>query len=59
MPDDTLAVRNLTERFVTILFVTHDIEEVSLLTDSLLRFKTIRLAEYERTGVHDMEAIYG
>jgi ABC-type nitrate/sulfonate/bicarbonate transport system ATPase subunit len=34
---------------VTILFVTHDMEEVNLLTDSLLLFKTIRLAEYERT----------
>jgi ABC-type nitrate/sulfonate/bicarbonate transport system ATPase subunit len=33
---------------VTILFVTHDMEEVNLLTDSLLLFRTIRLAEYER-----------
>lgn len=33
---------------VTILFVTHDIEEVDLLTDSLLLFKTVRLSEYER-----------
>ncbi len=53
---------------VTVLFVTHAIEEVPLLTESLLLFKTNRLAEYRvhplvhdeaQKGVDLMEAIYG
>jgi NitT/TauT family transport system ATP-binding protein len=37
---------------VTVLFVTHDIEEVPLLTDSLLLFKTNRLAQHLTKEVH-------
>ena len=38
---------------VTVLFVTHAIEEVPLLTDSLLLFKTNRLAEYRPFRICD------
>jgi len=76
MPSKQAIIRHIRDAYpqVTILFVTHAIEEVPLLTDSLLLFKTNRLAEYHvhqvvrdetqplqdlRQGVDLMEAIYG
>jgi ABC-type nitrate/sulfonate/bicarbonate transport system ATPase subunit len=41
----------------TILFVTHAVEEVPLLTDSLLLFKTNRLAEYRPFRIHDVHRV--
>ena len=49
---------------ITILFVTHAVDEIPLLTQSLLLFKTNRLAEFAtydaaQLSVNIMEAIYG
>jgi NitT/TauT family transport system ATP-binding protein len=61
-------IRHILDQYplVTVLFLTHAIEEVPLLTESLLLFRTNRLAEYrvhdvmgEHAGVDLMEAIYG
>lgn len=44
---------------VTILFVTHAIEEAPLLTESLLLFKTNQLAEYTRLQIEDSRFKHG
>ncbi len=70
LPSKQAIIRHILDAYpeVTVLFVTHDIEEVPLLTDSLLLFKTNRLAEHltkeVRQGARSargdlMEAIYG
>lgn len=72
VPSKQAIIRHIRDAYphVTILFVTHAIEEVPLLTDSLLLFDTYRLAKYRVHDVaHDgneahqvvdlMEAIYG
>jgi len=49
---------------ITVLFVTHTVDEIPLLTQSLLLFKANRLAEFatydaSHLSVNIMEAIYG
>ena len=49
---------------ITVLFVTHTVDEIPLLTQSMLLFKANRLAEFatydvSHLSVNIMEAIYG
>ncbi len=49
---------------ITVLFVTHTLDEIPLLTESVLLFKANRLAEYTvhdaaRLKVNPMEVLYG
>ncbi len=49
---------------VTVLFVTHTVDEIPLLTESVLLFKSVRLAEYTihdsaRLKANPMEVLYG
>lgn len=59
-------IRHITDTYpgLTILFVTHTVEEIPLLTESVLLFKTNRLAEYTvhdsaRLKANPMEVLYG
>jgi len=58
-------IRHIRENYpdVTVLFVTHSVDEIPLLTESVLLFKTNRLAEYTvhdsaRLKVNLMEVLY-
>jgi len=59
-------IRHILESYpgVTVLFVTHTVDEIPLLTESVLLFKANRLAEYTvhdsaRLKVNPMEVLYG